>query len=112
MQRMSDSLFPCPCCGYLTSSGPESYDICPICFWEDDISQLRFPESGGGANQVPLIEAQANFDKFGASDDGARARVRSPRPDERRDPVWRTIDPAIDDFERAVPGLDYGRSYP
>ena len=59
-----------------------------------------------------MIEAQANFARFGASDDGARATVRSPRPDDRRDPVWRPIDPAIDDFERAVPGLNYGSSYP
>ncbi len=36
--------YPCPCCGYLVfTEPPGSYTICPICFWEDDISQLRFP---------------------------------------------------------------------
>jgi anaerobic ribonucleoside-triphosphate reductase len=59
------ALFPCPCCGYLTSSEPGSHDICPICDWEDDLSQLRFPRSGGGANHESLEEAQANFAKIG-----------------------------------------------
>jgi hypothetical protein len=37
--------YPCPCCGYLMFyEGPGSYDICKICFWEDDLSQLRFVE--------------------------------------------------------------------
>ena len=46
---------PCSCCGYLVVDelpGPD--DICPICFWEDDVSQLRFPMTTG-ANHVSLI---------------------------------------------------------
>ncbi|HEY5317723.1 MAG TPA: CPCC family cysteine-rich protein, partial [Solirubrobacteraceae bacterium] len=29
--------FTCPCCGFLTLPDPErgSYEICPVCFWED-----------------------------------------------------------------------------
>jgi len=31
------STYPCPCCGYLVfTEPPGSYDICSICFWEDD----------------------------------------------------------------------------
>lgn len=26
----------CPCCGYMTLSSRCQYDICAICFWEDD----------------------------------------------------------------------------
>jgi hypothetical protein len=26
----------CPCCGYHTLKAKGKYDICPVCFWEDD----------------------------------------------------------------------------
>jgi len=28
--------YSCPCCGYLTLPERGAYDICPVCFWEDD----------------------------------------------------------------------------
>lgn len=30
--------FTCPCCGYktFTQQPNETYDICQVCFWEDD----------------------------------------------------------------------------
>ena len=35
--------YPCPGCGYLVfDEPPGSYEICPICFGEDDLAQLRF----------------------------------------------------------------------
>ena len=45
MQRCLSSVekLPCPCCGYLVFDEPVgSFDICPICDWEDDDVQLRF----------------------------------------------------------------------
>lgn len=48
--------YPCPCCGYLVfDESPGSYEICPICFWEDDLSQLRFPRMSVGANRVSFL---------------------------------------------------------
>jgi hypothetical protein len=35
-----------------------SYDICPVCGWEDDDVQLRFPAMRGGANKECLWEWQ------------------------------------------------------
>ncbi|MFH8387921.1 CPCC family cysteine-rich protein [Kitasatospora sp. NPDC018058] len=32
--------------------------MCPICFWEDDSVQFRWPFTPGGANRVSLAEAQ------------------------------------------------------
>lgn len=29
---------------------PGSYEICPVCFWEDDGVQFRWPTMGDGAN--------------------------------------------------------------
>lgn len=52
---------PCPACGFLTI-GEEcygTYNICPICDWEDDPVQLANPACGGGANTQSLIEAQS-----------------------------------------------------
>ena len=104
--------FPCPCCGYVTfDEPPGSYAICPICFWEDDLSQLRFPTTSG-ANRVPLLEAQRRFQQGGACEERLRPYVRSPRAGDKLDPGWRLIDPAQDAFEVPVPSRDAGRTYP
>ena len=34
--------------------------ICPVCFWEDDLIQLKDPEYAGGANLVSLWQARLN----------------------------------------------------
>jgi hypothetical protein len=105
--------FPCPCCGYLVhEEGPGSYDICPICFWEDDLSQLRFPTMAGGANRVSLIEGQANFQEYGASEPERLGNVRPPSNADKRDAAWRPLDPQRDRIERAEPGVDHGATYP
>ncbi len=105
--------YPCPCCGYVVfDEGPGSYAICPICFWEDDVSQLRFPLMGGGANRPSLEEAQRNYQTLGAMEERFLPHVRPPDPGEPRDPGWRPIDPDADDAERPVRGVKYGRTYP
>ena len=104
--------YPCPCCGHFVfDEPPGSYDICPICFWEDDLAQLRLPRTTG-ANHVSLIEGQANFAAFGVCEQRFDANVRPPRSDEVRDPQWRPLDPRRDDIEMSVPGREYGDSYP
>ena len=75
---------------------PGSYEICPICFWEDDGLQFRRPTMPGGANQVSLVQAQRNYQDFGACDQHGRRFVRPPTPDEPRDPAWRPIDLTLD----------------
>lgn len=40
------SFYPCPCCGHLVHEAPPgSFQICPVCGWEDDLVQLRWPVS-------------------------------------------------------------------
>jgi hypothetical protein len=105
--------FPCPCCGYLTFPDPPgSYDICPICSWEDDVSQLRFVRMVGGANRACLIDAQRNFEKCGASGPNMQKRVRRPQLEDVRDPGWRPLDPVEDNTEEIVSGVDSGQTYP
>ena len=100
---MADTRRPCPCCGHLVfdleDGWPGSFAICPICFWEDDAVQFRWPDVEGGANAVSLIDAQRNFRDFGACEQRSRKHVRPPRADEPVDPAWRPIDPAVDVFE-------------
>jgi hypothetical protein len=85
----------CACCGYRTISagGPGSFEICPVCHWEDDAVQYDDPDFWGGANPLSLREAQQNFLEFGASMREDLKKVRPPRPDEVRDPNWRPLPP-------------------
>ncbi|MEY8320157.1 CPCC family cysteine-rich protein [Lachnospiraceae bacterium 46-61] len=74
--------YQCPCCGYYTfDSKPNgNYDICPVCFWEDDtIDDIT---SIGGANRVSLQQARLNFKKFGACEKNMIPYVRNPNMDE------------------------------
>lgn len=85
--------YTCPCCGYLTfAESPGSYEVCPICFWEDDALQLAFPDLVGGANKISLIEAQKNFLSQGASEARFSSNVRQPKTSDLRDSSWHPID--------------------
>ncbi len=76
--------YPCPCCGYLTRNEgpPGTYEICPICWWEDDPVQFEDPDFSGGANQPSLNEARKRFRESGAISPDATPHVRAPLPDE------------------------------
>jgi hypothetical protein len=89
---MSESRFPCPCCGHLVfTEPPGSDDICLVCFWEDDVSQLRWPHREEGANAPSLADAQRNFAKFGAIEERFKGDVRPPLPEETLDPAFRVV---------------------
>lgn len=91
------SRFPCPCCGHLTlASGPGDYELCPVCFWEDDGAQLRFPMSSDGANGISLMEAQRVYARTGGMHRDFARKVRRPRADEPLDEGWRPFDPDLD----------------
>ena len=51
-------VYCCPCCEYPTVGEPPSYEICPICSWEDDGCD------GGGPNACGLAEAQRHFREY------------------------------------------------
>lgn len=105
--------YPCACCGYVVfDEPPGSHEICPICFWEDDVSQLRFPRMSGGANRVNLIEAQENYFRDGVSELRFRSNVRAAEASDVREPQWRRIDFRADRIEEPIEGKDYGGSYP
>ncbi|MDH5667027.1 MAG: CPCC family cysteine-rich protein [Nitrospira sp.] len=91
--------YPCSCCGYLTfADAVGSDDICPICFWEDDVVQLAFPDMAGGANKCSLIEGQRGFAEFGACERKAVSHVRPVSPSDVRDSLWRPLDCSRDRY--------------
>ena len=51
---MSETYYPCPCCGNLVFSELHAFEICPICNWEDDNVQFEDANYIGGANQKSL----------------------------------------------------------
>jgi hypothetical protein len=86
--------YTCPCCGHKTfSEKPDgTYEICPVCFWEDDPIQMNDPDYAGGANKVSLKQGQKNFQKFGACEIKMVKNVRTPNIDEPLDNNWRLLD--------------------
>lgn len=85
--------YACPCCGYKTFNEIPNgtYDICPVCFWEDDPIQFDDPNYEGGANRVSLKQGQMNFIEFGACEREMIINVRKPYTDEQRDENWQPI---------------------
>jgi hypothetical protein len=71
---------PCPCCHHLTLAERGEYEICPVCYWEDDgqddddASAVR----GGPNGSLSLAQARENFTAFGASDSRCVQSVRRP----------------------------------
>lgn len=90
---------PCPCCGRKTMLASGDYDLCPVCFWEDDPNQLRWPDLDGGPNGPSLIAAQQTYLRSGAFHEHFVAKVRPARPEELVEPGWRPIDLGMDLFE-------------
>ncbi|KRE57465.1 CPCC family cysteine-rich protein [Paenibacillus sp. Soil750] len=85
--------YTCPCCGYksLDEEPTDTYEICKICFWEDDGVQFRDPDYEGGANEVSLRQGQANFIKFGACEERCIEFVRKLTINDIKDPDWRPL---------------------
>lgn len=94
--------FTCPCCGYRTLNERGAYDICPVCFWEDDayivikdgaINGVRFDRDvsdeelldvPSGANHgLTLREGRDNYRRLGACEERMQMNVRKPRWSER-----------------------------
>lgn len=72
--------YKCPCCGYYTYDEKPNgnYDICPVCFWEDDPIQLDDHDAEGGANKVSLNQARTNYKLFNACESNMITFVRPP----------------------------------
>jgi len=105
--------YPCPCCGHrVFRMPPGGNESCPVCLWQDDLAQLRFPRMAGSANHVSLEDGQHNFAACGAAERRNAHAARPPQDHEAREPEWRPLDPLRDNIEEPQRGITYGDSYP
>jgi len=81
---LSEMAYPCPCCFNLTLSSPthDTYEICPVCWWEHDPVQFNDPTFSGGANTMSLNQARETYLTFGSSSKEFMQHVRKPLPNE------------------------------
>jgi Cysteine-rich CPCC len=77
----------CPCCYCKTLSERDIYEICPVCFWEDDGKDDHNADTvrGGPNGRLSLTQARVNYRAIGASDARRIPHVRPPKPAERPD---------------------------
>jgi hypothetical protein len=76
---------------------PGTFDICRVCFWEDDDTQYYDPDFSGGANVVSLRQAQKNYIKIGACKKDSLKYVRKPKKDEEKDENWTPLESSKND---------------
>ncbi|MFT4008234.1 MAG: CPCC family cysteine-rich protein [Lacrimispora sp.] len=76
--------YKCVCCGNRTLSGepPGTFEICPVCYWEDDNVQFDDPDYEGGANDISLNKARENYKRIGAISADCLGHVRKALEDE------------------------------
>ena len=55
----------CPVCGKHLFSGFNSFQMCPVCGWEDDAVQNDDPDYRGGANWYSVNEYRKIWDEAG-----------------------------------------------
>lgn len=79
-----DGPHACPCCGYLTLGERGGFEICDVCFWEDDGQDDHDADvvRGGPNGALSLTAARRSFNAVGAADERHIHSVRPPEPDE------------------------------
>lgn len=80
-------LLRCPCCGSKTLDERHAWEICPVCFWEDDGQDDHDADMvrGGPNGRLSLTQARQNYQQYGACEYRHVTNVRPPFPHERPD---------------------------
>ena len=70
----------CPCCGCKTLSERGDFEICHVCYWEDDGQDDHDADDvlGGPNGALSLIAARGNYRQFGACKQRFVVHVRPP----------------------------------
>src|SRR3569832_1367239 len=78
----ADANHACPCCGYCTLWARGGFEICPVCYWEDDGQDNHDADvirAGGPNGLLSLNMARENFRNYKASDPRFVGNVRPAR---------------------------------
>jgi hypothetical protein len=84
LERKPGVRYRCPCCGCRTLEERGGFEICPVCFWEDDGQDDHDADvvRGGPNGPLSLTQARRNYGEFGACSREEASAVRPPTPDE------------------------------
>ena len=84
--RKTGMKYHCPCCGYKTLPERGGFEICPVCFWEDDGQDDHDADvvRAGPNYSLSLTKARENFKHFGACERKHMIHVRQPQEDEKQ----------------------------
>jgi hypothetical protein len=64
---MVDALVQCDCCDHFSIPSDSDYEICPVCYWEQDAFGITEPDEQSAANHgLSLREGRASFLVLGA----------------------------------------------
>ena len=81
-----DGPHACPCCRHLTLDERAGFEICAVCFWEDDGQDDHDADEvrGGPNGPLSLTQARHNYVEFGACERTHVRDVRPPTPGEQQ----------------------------
>ncbi|MBU9132917.1 hypothetical protein KTD17_07875 [Burkholderia multivorans] len=87
MISIRDLPLRCPCCRSKTLRERGGFEICSVCFWQDDGQDDEDADKvlGGPNGDLSLTAGRANYRSFGASRTQDLPHVRPPLPDEMPD---------------------------
>jgi hypothetical protein len=91
---MDKCLFACPCCKFPTLSERGIYDICTICWWEDDGQDNDTADQvlGGPNGSYSLAKARTNFRRHGHMYDVGKGIEVVEKPSPERQELLRYVD--------------------
>lgn len=56
----------CECCEYVSIAESGCYQICPVCFWEDEGPGWGLDEQSPANHGLSIRQGRENFKKYGA----------------------------------------------
>lgn len=83
MPKQEVAAYRCPCCRSLTLYERAGYEICPVCYWEDDGQDDPYADqTRGGPNGMSLTQGRLNYKRYGAVEKRLKKHARKPTADE------------------------------
>jgi hypothetical protein len=73
----------CPCCDHLSLKARGDYEICRICWWEDDGTNDVLRGSPFSPNHCTLLEGRRNYARYGVCE--TRLKAGEPTLEQQRE---------------------------